>query len=170
MRSCIKSTYTAVRHFAVAVPAQSPVIGVSHFGSYLACLHFAYKGAVATNTIFLYHCLPWSVHLNHLWFQSESEHRGVAQTVVRFEIVFAKNVVVRHVTIVTHGIATVRRVHPRSVLRLHNMAVHTRLWVIRKIRMRLGKVKYIPTQAQYNSYKRRNQIPNESAFLRGAFI
>ena len=152
MRSCIKPSYTAVRHFAVAVPAQFTVIGVSHFSSHLARLHFTYQSTMATNTIFLYHCLPWSVHLNHLWFHTEGEHRGVTQTVVRFEIVFAKNVVVRHVAIVTHGIATVRGVHPRSVLRLHNMAVHTRLRVVRQIGMRFGYIKNIPAKPYQYPY------------------
>ena len=152
MRSCIKSTYTAVRHFAVAVPAQSPVIGVSHFGSYLSCLYFTYQSTMAADTVFLYYLLPWRVHFNHLRFQSESEHRGVAQTVVRFEIVFAKNVVVRHVAIVTHGIAAVRGVHPRSVLRLHNMAVHTRLGVVGQIGVRFRYIKNIPAKAYQYPY------------------
>ena len=152
MRSCIKSAYTAVRHFAVAVPAESPVIGVSHFGSYLSCLYFTYQSTMAADTVFLYYLLSWGVHFNHLRFQAESEHRGVAQTVVRFEIVFAKNVVVRHVAIVTHGIATVRGVHPRSILRLHNMAVHTRLGVVRQIGMRFGYIKYISAKPYQYPY------------------
>ena len=152
MRSCIKSAYTAVKHFAVAVPAESPVIGVSHFGSYLSCLYFTYQSTMAADTVFLYYLLPWGVHFNHLWFHTEGEHRGVTQTVVRFEIVFAKNVVVRHVTIVTHSIATVRRVHPRSVLRLHNMAVHTRLGVVRQIGICFGYIENISTEPYQYPY------------------
>ena len=152
MRSCIEPSYTAVRHFAVTVPAQFTVIGVSHFGSYLSCLYFTYQSTMAADTVFLYHLLPWRVHFNHLRFQSESEHRGVAQTVVRFEIVFAKNVVVRHVAIVTHGIAAVRGVHPRSVLRLHNMAVHTRLRVVRQIGICFGYIENISTEPYQYPY------------------
>ena len=152
MTSCIEPSYTAVRHFAVAVPAQFAITSVCHFSSYLACLHFAYKGAVATNTIFLYYSLPWRVHLNHLWFHTEGKHRGVTQTVVRFKIIFAKNVVVRHVTIVTHSISAVRGVHPRSVLRLHNMAVHTRLGVVGQIGVRFRYIKNIPAKPYQYPY------------------
>ena len=152
MRSCIEPSYTAVRHFAVTVPAQFTVIGVSHFGGYLSCLYFTYQSTMAADTVFLYHLLPWRVHFNHLRFQSESEHRGVAQTVVRFEIVFAKNVVVRHVAIVTHGIAAVRGVHPRSVLRLHNMAVHTRLRVVGQIGVRFGYIEYVSSKPYQYPY------------------
>ena len=152
MRSCIESAYTAVRHFAVAIPAESPVIGVSHFGSYLSCLYFTYQSTMAADTVFLYYLLPWGVHFNHLRLHTEGEHRGVAKTVVRFKIIFAKNVVVRHVAIVTHGIATVRGVHPRSILRLHNMAVHTRLGVVGQIGVRFRYIKNIPAKPYQYPY------------------
>ena len=48
---------------------------------------------------------------------------NVVHTVFALEVVLPKDVVVRYVTVITRGIAGMRSVHPRGIVRGHDVAV-----------------------------------------------
>ena len=73
------------------------------------------------------------------------------------KIIFTKNIVVRHVTIVTCGITGMRTVLPGSVIRTHDMAIYARARIIRGItpcaRSVHGKNTQTTNNAQRNNGK-----------------
>jgi hypothetical protein len=95
---------------------------------------------MATYTVPVNNFTTGFMNENNLGFKPQSEHRGMAKTVLCLEVIFVKYIVMRYMAIVAVSLFTVRAVIPRSVLGGHNMAVNTGLRPVAEIRRSIGYV------------------------------
>lgn len=61
--------------------------------------------------------------LHGLWLPSHGKYIGVPKPIRRLEVVFAENIIVRHVAIVASGVTTVRAMQSRGVVGVHHVAI-----------------------------------------------
>jgi hypothetical protein len=80
---------------------------------------------VAPDTVVLYGMFSLLLDEDHLRLGPEGKDCGMPHSVLRFEIVFVKDIVVRHVTVVAMRVFPVRTVGPGGILGCHDMTVGT---------------------------------------------
>lgn len=93
-----------------------------------ADVHVSHQLSMATLTIFQRNRFVFLANLYRLWEVAQGECLAVVPAVEGFCVIFAKKVV-WHVTIVTRRNVSMARVLPGLVLRLHDVAIHTCLWI-----------------------------------------
>ena len=69
----------------------------------------------------------------------------MVHSVFRLEVILGEDVVVWHVAVVTRGVATMRGVHPRGVIRCHDMTVYACRRVIGEVGVHSKKVHEKPS-------------------------
>lgn len=87
------------------------------------------------------------------------ESEGMPETVVRFDGVFADEIMWR-VAIVAGGDVPVARLQPRVVMILHHMAIRARLRIVPQIRIPLGVNESVAADAYSDS----QDAPDENPF------
>lgn len=113
-----------VRYVAVTVPARllSPVAYVG-LGEHTALHKLLVELSMAADAIVINDGLTRRNGLHALRFLTHREDVGVSQAIRGFEVVFAENVVVRHVAVATSGATVVGAVLPCGVVGSHHMTV-----------------------------------------------
>jgi hypothetical protein len=76
----------------------------------------------------------------YLRLQPESKHGSMTHPVLGLEKILVKDIVVGNMTIVAIGNPAVRTMTPGSILRGHDMTVHTGLRLIRQVRRSLADI------------------------------
>ena len=89
---------------------------------------------MASNAIILDNILSVLPDVNYLGFITQGKNSCMSQAIFCFKKVFAKNIIMRYMTIVTICVFTVGTMIPCSILRGHYMAVYTSFRFIRNIR------------------------------------
>ena len=118
-------------HVAVAIPAGFPFVALGvHVGDAPRVDKFGIEGGVAAHAVFHDYLSALVNGLDGLTLLARDELVDVVHTVLPLEEVFAEDVVVRYVAVVARGVAGVGAVHPRGVVRSHDVAVDTGRGVI----------------------------------------
>ena len=115
-----------MRYIAVAVPAglPSPALSV-HIGDATCIDQLGIERCVAAHAVLHYDLCTLVDRLDGLSLLARDELIDVVHPVLALEEVLAEDVVVRDVAIVARGVACVRTMHPRRIVRSHNVAVDT---------------------------------------------
>lgn len=123
-----------MRDVAVAVPAG---FSLSYLGHHVICSavfdEFGGELLVAAHAVVHDYLRAGVVCSYHLRLVVSDEGGEMPDAVGAFEGPFFDGVLVRHVAVVTGGIAAMRTVHPCSVVWRHDMAVHASCWVITEV-------------------------------------
>jgi len=115
-----------VRYIAVAVPAglSSPALSV-HIGDATGIDQLGIERCVTAYAVLHDDLCTLIDCLDGLSLLARDELIDVVHPVFALEEVLAEDVVVRDMAIVARRIACVRTVHPRRIVRSHNVAVDT---------------------------------------------
>ena len=149
-----------MRHIAVAVPAHLAALGLLlHIAQATRFYEFLVQLCMTTNTVIHYHLTCQRLSHRSLTFCVGHEICRVLQSVHRLEAILQGEVLMRHMTIVTRSITSMRGVTPRGIVRRHDVAVHAGRWIItHKIGMRTKQIhKQSAKSANHTCY---NQQPH----------
>ena len=115
-----------MRYIAVAVPAGLSSSALSiHIGDATGIDQLGIERCVAAHTVLHDDLCTLIDCLDGLSLLARDELIDVVHPVFALEEVLAEDVVVRDMAIVARRIACVRTVHPRRIVRSHNVAVDT---------------------------------------------
>jgi hypothetical protein len=92
---------------------------------------------VAVSAVLLHHAAVVLVHLNLIGEIPSRERQRMEESVSRLAVILAHEVV-RSVAIIARGELAVRRLHPTVELFPHDVAIHTRLGIVRHIGRPIG--------------------------------
>ena len=118
-------------HISVAVPTGLSSITLDvHVGDASRIDEFSIEGGMTSHAVlhdYLSALIDGTYGLSLL---ARDKLVNVVHTVFALEVVLPKDVVVRYVTVITRGIAGMRSMHPRGIVRGHDVAVDTGRGVI----------------------------------------
>ena len=118
-------------YVAVEVPASLTLVALDiHVGDTPCIDDLSIEGSMAPHAVLHDDLCTLVDRLDSLSLLSRNELVDVVHTVLPLEEVFAEDVVVRYVAVVARGVAGVGAVHPRGVVRSHDVAVDTGRGVI----------------------------------------
>lgn len=111
-------------YVAVAVPASLTLVALDiHVGDASRIDDLSIEGSMASHAVlhdYLSALIDGTYGLSLL---ARDKLVNVVHTVFALEVVLPKDVVVRYVTVITRGVAGVSTMHPRSIVRGHDVAV-----------------------------------------------
>lgn len=115
-----------MRYIAVTVPAglSSPAFSV-HIGDATSIDQLGIECCVAAHTVLHDDLCTLVDRLDVLPLLARDELIDVVHPVFALEEILAEDVIVGDVAVVARGVACVRTVHPRRIVRRHNVAVDT---------------------------------------------
>ena len=111
-------------YVAVAVPASLTLIALDIQVGDAPCIDdLSIEGSMAPHAVLHDDLCTLVDRLDSLSLLSRDELVDVVHPVFTLEEVLSEDVVVRYVTVVTRGVAGVSTMHPRSIVRGHDVAV-----------------------------------------------
>ena len=115
-----------MRYIAVTVPAglSSPTLSV-HIGDATGIDQLGVERCVAAHTVLHNDLCTFVDGLDGLSFLARDELIDVVHPIFALEEILAEDVIVGNMTVVARGVACVRTMHPRRIVRRHNVAVDT---------------------------------------------
>ena len=115
-----------MRYIAVAVPAglPSPALSV-HIGDATSIDQLGIERCVAAHAVLHNDLCTLVDRLDGLSLLARDELIDVVHPVFALEEVLAEDIIVGDVAVVARGVACVCTVHPRRIVRRHNVAVDT---------------------------------------------
>ena len=112
-------------HIAVAIPTSHALSTFCHHVIDATCAHeFLVELCVAAYAVIHNHTCTGVFGCYCLSLIKRNELANMVHSVFRLEVILGEDVVVWYVTVVTRGVATMRGVHPRGVIRCHDMTVY----------------------------------------------
>ena len=113
-------------HISVAVPTGLSSITLDvHVGDAPRIDEFSIEGGMTSHAVLHDYLCALIDGTYGLSLLARDKLVNVVHTVFALEVVLPKDVVVRYVTVITRGIAGMRSVHPRGIVRGHDVAVDT---------------------------------------------
>jgi hypothetical protein len=113
-------------HISVAIPASFPLVTLDvHVGDTSGVDDFGVEGSMTAYTVLHDDLCTLVDGLYSLSLLSRDELIHVVHTVLALEVILSEDIVMRYVAVVASGITSMRAMHPRGVVRGHDVAVDT---------------------------------------------
>ena len=113
-------------YVAVAVPASLTLIALDiHVGDAPCIDDLSIEGSMAPHAVLHDDLCTLVDGLYSLSLLSRDELIHVVHTVLALEVILSEDIVMRYVAVVASGITSMRAMHPRGVVRGHDVAVDT---------------------------------------------
>ena len=110
----------------MAIPASFPLVTLGiHIGDASSVDDFSVKGGMTPHAVFHDDLCAFVDGTDGLPLLAGDELIHVVHTVFAFEVILSEDIVMRYVAVVASSITSVRTMHPRGIVRGHDVAVDT---------------------------------------------
>ena len=131
-----------MRHIAVTIPASftHSMLCRLNISNHTRFYKILVQLTMTTDTIVHNHLIAFSSWPNSHRFAAHRKNIRMIQTIFGFKKIFPGNIFVRDMAIVAIGPHRMRTVHPRVVIRGHDMAIDTSRRIVREVRIGPGNI------------------------------